>query len=683
MLGFKGNVMKKYIFILSLLLIHCDTNYQFPEIVCAENNLIATHTMTQVLEMAGYGITTFENEITVMGYVTSSDVSGNIYKTLSLQDAPENAEAAIQFSMDKTNLYTVYPIGRKVFVKLKGLSIGYGRGVLQIGKAIAGELERIPSSEVFNHFFRSCEVEKMEAKAIKISEINESHLQSLVVFENVQFAEENMGEFFGDISSTKTKEILLHQTTENCDQLGTIKLNISGFSDFKNKILPEGNGNVQGVLTKYYSEYQLQIRDENDVQLANQRCSIVNSVQATSSYQEIIDLYAGALLEFGLEKKYVFEGYVVSSDQEGNFENVLYIQDKPENSEGGFKILMDEEAIFEKYALGDKVFLELNYLYLDKIDGQFTIGVFEDASIGAIEGEAISRYLFNSHENYEITPEAKNLAELSLDKNQNTLVTVSELQLKKSELGKAYAYYSGEEKAARKLVLCEESNVLELETLGSAAFSNKKFPTNKGSVTGVLYRDQKQLKIQIRSLEDVDFDQSYEECAEVIENILITEVADPENSVGARFVELYNAGTTSVSLIGWRLNKYLNGSNSLSSGELDLSGYSIESGGFLIIANTGFNTLFNEQADVVSSYISGNGDDVYELEDSEGSVHDVYGVKGEDGSNMIWEYLDGKAIRKKEVNSSASIFDATEWIIYSKTHGNKQTAPQDFSPNSW
>jgi predicted extracellular nuclease len=222
-----------------------------------------------------------------------------------------------------------------------------------------------------------------------------------------------------------------------------------------------------------------------------------------------------------------------------------------------------------------------------------------------------------------------------------------------------------------------------LETLGSAAFSNKKFPTNKGSVTGVLYRDQKQLKMQIRSLEDVDFNQSYEECAEVIENILITEVADPENSVGARFVELYNAGTTSVSLIGWRLNKYLNGSNSLSSGELDLSGYSIESGGFLIIANTGFNTLFNEQADVVSSYISGNGDDVYELEDSEGSVHDVYGVKGEDGSNMIWEYLDGKAIRKKEVNSSASIFDATEWIIYSKTHGNKQTAPQDFSPNSW
>jgi len=218
--------------------------------------------------------------------------------------------------------------------------------------------------------------------------------------------------------------------------------------------------------------------------------------------------------------------------------------------------------------------------------------------------------------------------------------------------------------------------------LGSATFSNKKFPTNKGSVTGVLYRNQEQLKMQLRSLEDVDFDQSYEECAEVIEDILITEVADPENSVGARFLELYNAGTTSVSLNGWRLNKYLNGSNSISSGGLDLSGYTVESGGFLIIANTGFDALFNEQADIVSSYISGNGDDVYELEDSEGSVHDVYGVKGEDGTNMVWEYLDGKAIRKKEVNTGASIFDASEWIIYSKTNGNKQTAPQDFSPNS-
>lgn len=675
--------MKKYIFILSLLLIHCDTNYEFPNIVCAENNLIATHTIAQVLEMVGYGITTFENDIIIVGYVVSSDASGNMYKTLSLQESPANATAAIQFSVDKTNLYAVYPIGRKVFVKLKGLSIGYGRGVLQIGKAIAGELERIPSSEVFNHFFRSCEVEQMEPRAIKISEISESHLQSLVVFENVQFAEESIGESFGDISSTKTMERLLYQTTENCEELGTIKLNISGFSDFKNKQLPEGNGNVQGVLIKYYSEYQLQLRDENDVELVNQRCSIVNSAQATISYQEIIDLYAGTLLEFGLEKKYVFEGYVVSSDQEGNFENVLYIQDKPENPEGGFKILMDEEAIFEKYALGDKVFLELNYLYLDKIDGQFTIGVFEDASIGAIEGEDISRYLFNSNENYKIIPEQKSLAELSVGNNQNTLVTVSELQLKKSELGKAYAYYSGEETASRRLMLCEELNVLELETLGSATFSNKKFPTNKGSVTGVLYRNQEQLKMQLRSLEDVDFDQSYEECAEVIENILITEVADPENSVGARFLELYNAGTTSVSLNGWRLNKYLNGSNSISSGGLDLSGYTVESGGFLIIANTGFDVLFNEQADIVSSYISGNGDDVYELEDSEGSIHDVYGVKGEDGTNMIWEYLDGKAIRKKEVNTGASIFNAAEWIIYSKTNGNKQTAPQDFSPKSW
>ena len=674
--------MRKYIFILSLLLMNCDTNYEVPEIVCEENNLIATHTIAQVLEMAGYGITTFENDIILVGYVVSSDASGNMYKTLSLQDDPRNPNAAIQFTLDKTNLYSLYPIGRKVFVKLKGLSIGFGRGVLQIGKAIAGELERIPSSEIFNHFFRSCEVEKMEPKAITISEMNESHLQSLVVFENVQFAEENIGESFGDLSSTKTLERLLYQTTETCDELGTIKLNISGFSDFKNRQLPEGNGTVQGVLTKYYSEYQLQLRDENDVQLTSQRCSIINSQQATISYQEIIDLYAGSLLEFGLDKKYIFEGYVVSSDQEGNFENILYIQDKPENPIGGFKILIDHDELFQEFTLGDKILLELNYLYLDKIEGQFTIGVFDNGTVGAIEEENIERYLYKTGENHEMIPVEKKIGDLSVDKNQNLLVKVSEVQLKKSEIGKAYAYYSGVEKGFRKLVSCDELNVLELETLGSAIFSNQKFPINKGSVTGVLYRENEQLRLQIRSLDDVDFDQVYEECEEVVENILITEVADPENSVGARFLELYNAGTKSVSLNGWKLNKYLNGSNSISSGGLDLSGFIIEPNEFLIIANTGFDALFNEQADIVSSYISGNGDDVYELEDSEGEVHDVYGVKGEDGTNMMWEYLDGKAIRKKEVNTSVSIFDVSEWNIYSKTNGNKQTAPQDFSLKS-
>ena len=85
-------------------------------------------------------------------------------------------------------------------------------------------------------------------------------------------------------------------------------------------------------------------------------------------------------------------------------------------------------------------------------------------------------------------------------------------------------------------------------------------------------------------------------------------------------------------------------------------------------------------ADFVTNYISGNGDDVYELEDSDGQVHDVYAVRGEDGSGTNWEYLDGKAVRKLEVDSASNHFDLSEWEIFSKTSGHKQLSPQNFSP---
>ena len=40
--------------------------------------------------------------------------------------------------------------------------------------------------------------------------------------------------------------------------------------------------------------------------------------------------------------------------------------------------------------------------------------------------------------------------------------------------------------------------------------------------------------------------------------VFITELADPNNNLNARYVELYNAGESSVDLSTWRLDKYTN-----------------------------------------------------------------------------------------------------------------------------
>ena len=669
-----------YVFILCVTSCVSESDFSVPNVICKEQEFQITHTIAQVKQMAGYGITTFNDEIIIEGYVVTTDESGNIYKSISIQDKPNNPTAAISFSIDKTNLYAVFPVGRKVYVKLKDLSIGYNRGALVVGKSAGTDLERIPNSEVFNHFIRSCEDVEIMPNLISINQINDTHLETLIQLDGVQFRNEDLGNPYGELNSTKTIDRVLEGVHTSCELDAQINVRISGFSDFKNKELPEGKGSVIGLLTKYYSEYQLVLRSEKDVTLDKVRCTIVTSNKATISYDEIINMYTGQVVEFGIDRELIFEGYVISSDQEGNFSNNLFIQDGIENPTGGFRLLIEEENIFETFQVGDKVLLKLNYLYLDKIEGVYTIGVFKDDSVDEIIEDEIGRYLFNTGESFEIFPHIKDLEEVSIEECQNTLVTIRGVQLVESEVGKAFAYYSGIENGNRFLETCGVLQSLEIETLGTASFANNQFPVGRVDITGVLYREGTQLKTQMRSINDIEFYNEREVCEVIESKILITEVADPENSVGARFIELYNAGESEVSLHGWKLNKYLNGSNNVSSTGLDLSGLVIPSRAFIIISNTDFESVFSSMADYISSYISGNGDDVYELVDEKGDVHDVFGIKGEDGTGTLWEYLDGKAIRKMEVQNPSSQFQVFEWEILSKASGNAQFAPEDFSP---
>ncbi len=74
------------------------------------------------------------DDLVISGKVISSDESGNVYKSLFIQDGSfeDGTRAAIELRLFASN-YTKYPIGSTVYVKLQGLSIGDYRGMLSIG----------------------------------------------------------------------------------------------------------------------------------------------------------------------------------------------------------------------------------------------------------------------------------------------------------------------------------------------------------------------------------------------------------------------------------------------------------------------------------------------------------------------------------------------------------------------
>ena len=179
--------------------------------------------------------------------------------------------------------------------------------------------------------------------------------------------------------------------------------------------------------------------------------------------------------------------------------------------------------------------------------------------------------------------------------------------------------------------------------------------------------------------------------------VFITELADPNNNANARYIELYNAGESSVDLSTWRIDKYTNGSATVSQ-TLALTG-SISEGGFYIIAtgptDTEFFDVFGvtpDQWDAGSNNVAGsNGDDNLELYDGSDTLVDQFGVPGEDGTGTCHEFEDGRAERIASVSTGVSTWNEAEWNVWADStvsgctnHTNSpRTAPTDYDPGAW
>ena len=178
----------------------------------------------------------------------------------------------------------------------------------------------------------------------------------------------------------------------------------------------------------------------------------------------------------------------------------------------------------------------------------------------------------------------------------------------------------------------------------------------------------------------------------LLSDVFITELADPDNAAGARFVELYNSGAAAVDLsTGYDLQRWTNG-NAAPQSAVELNG-TIPAGGFYIVCanQTTFTSTFGFAAD---QNIGGggpadsNGDDQIALRDPSDVIIDMFGVPGEDGSGTNHEFEDGRAERKATVTTGNATYTFAEWNIWNDTGAAgttnaPQNAPEDFDPGAW
>lgn len=196
------------------------------------------------------------------------------------------------------------------------------------------------------------------------------------------------------------------------------------------------------------------------------------------------------------------EGYVVSSDEAGNFHKSLVIQDKPENPTAGISISTQATNMYIFYEPGRKVYVRVDGLYVGTFRGLPSLG--ENAEeIDYMSVAEFDARVLRSNTVEEILPQTLSINQID-EKSLNTLVQLNEVEFLAEYAGLTYAHPENNFGVDRELQDCY-SNKVTLRTSGFADFKSEKMPTANGSLTAVVSVFHTTYQLFIRDTEDVVF----------------------------------------------------------------------------------------------------------------------------------------------------------------------------------
>jgi Family of unknown function (DUF5689) len=275
--------------------------------------LKAKHTIGQ--------IETLRDDIIIGGEVVMDDRSGNFYKTLVIQDT----SGALEIKFNDGFLYSQYPVGRTIYIRCKDLLLTDYNELVQLnGSQVqeGGELRTIglTESQVRQKLVKGCIADKPVApKTVAIGGLNKNLLSTLIRLENVQFITPDTAKTYADPVTQNS----LNRKLEDCGGKQLL-VRTSGFANFAGNKTPVKRGTVVGTLGIFGGEYQLYIRDLNDVKMDSTRCGAGPATAIDIS--GVRALFTGAATAAPNGRK--IKGVVISDRNGKNLNGRnLYIQD--------------------------------------------------------------------------------------------------------------------------------------------------------------------------------------------------------------------------------------------------------------------------------------------------------------------------------------------------------------------
>ena len=211
------------------------------------------------------------------------------------------------------------------------------------------------------------------------------------------------------------------------------------------------------------------------------------------------------------------EGYVVSTDEAGNFFEELILQDKPDNPTVGIKVPIDVNPLFTRYDIGRKVYIKVTNLHVGISNGVLAIG-FKDGDFiskipAALELETIKR----SAEKAELVPLSLPLEDFD-DSKTNLFINIPDVQFNRvqalqdelSFASEGFDEFDGE----RILESCSSSTTRVFSTSTFADFSGLNLPKGRGNMDAILSKNffGDQFNVVINTPEGIDFGSEENRC---------------------------------------------------------------------------------------------------------------------------------------------------------------------------
>ncbi|CAM1358850.1 conserved exported hypothetical protein [Tenacibaculum litoreum] len=536
----------------------------------------------------------FVEDVTVYGYVVSDDREGNFFKSIIIQDKPENPTVGLEVRIDDTNLGARYNVGRKVYIKLKGLALSKYFASFQIGVLNGNSTDRIDTNEYISYIDRSSEIVDIVPTTLTIGELTDNHINTLVKIEGLQSEEKGLTYANPDDTFSVNRNFV------SCETFESIIMRTSGFSTFKSYPIPDKKGSVTAILGKFSSDYQLYIRDTNDVNFTEEYGCNNNPTEA--SLAEVKALYTGS--ETTVTKNLKLKLVITSDLSTDNISNQnAFAQD----ATAGIALRFSDAYDLK---LGDEIEIAVGGAKLSDYNGLLQLNVSPSSILNTTAGTLP-------------TPEIITIAQALTGDYQGKLVQIEGVQFKDNTKN-----YDGSN------LLISECDGDELTTFvrGQATFANNPVSDKRGTITGVM-SDFNGVQIYLRNETDVNFTEDYTTCggggSTGDADLYISEYA--EGSSNNKYIEIYNGTGADVDLTNYTVGLYGNGSATVGN-TIDLSTIksTLADGEVIVIYNGGASdAAITGSGGTTSTVTYFNGDDAIALLKS-GTVIDVVGNIGED-----------------------------------------------------